>query len=390
MTKTSYSSIYGSGNRRSLIYSTSTSGLLNANAPDPNNLIDGEIGTSNTNSIYFISNVLNGSQYITFDFKVPMLISEAKIYMSNFTQCGTWQWQGSTNGVNYDDIGATFVWGGSNVTTVQTLNSNTTWYRYYRAKGVSGVTSSNPRTQEIEFKAYIPTNKFLLSSENSKYYSLTPEYKGKSTVIPNMTSNNTPRGRVFASSINSVNQDAWYAFSQITGGWYSAINSTTGYLGYEFNDSIIINKYSLQFSTTARPVSWLFQGSDDGVIWVDLDSRVDQATSTGIEYFYEFENINIYKLYRINVMSISSGFSQFAIQYFKMFEYIPPKLILLDDLSEENFIKYGMDKETSIDTYSPMNTQSFAVDQSETLGSGKVFKQTIDKSKLPIKNVSIE
>ncbi|WP_374048421.1 SPRY domain-containing protein [uncultured Paenibacillus sp.] len=77
---------------------------------------------------------------------------------------------------------------------------------------------------------YSTSNKFLISSEN-EYYSLTPEVYSTETAIPTMTSNTTPNGRAFASSVSSSTYEPWRAFDKADGGTYLSVGATTsGYL----------------------------------------------------------------------------------------------------------------------------------------------------------------
>lgn len=61
----------------------------------------------------------------------------------------------------------------------------------------------------------------------------------------------------------------------------------------------------------------------------------------------------------------------------------------LDSLSESNFLIHGKDKNGEIDMHLMLKHRSYQSTGSNILGSGKVFKQKIDTTKIPIKKATI-
>ncbi|CAH0122551.1 hypothetical protein PAE9249_05123 [Paenibacillus sp. CECT 9249] len=58
--------------------------------------------------------------------------------------------------------------------------------------------------------------------------------------------------------------------------------------------------------------------------------------------------------------------------------------------TEQDFLNYGMNKSSVIDLNLEINQRSFVQNKSDVFGPGKVFKQTIDISKIPINKVFIK
>lgn len=126
----------------------------------PSNLVDGATGLNSSDSVdYAPSTSISSSVWIQFDFGVgnSILITEARWYQNAATNMATWQWYGSDTsmgGSGGTAIGSSFTLGGATPFQTQTqLNGNTTGYRYYELRGVSGTTGTpNPWIQEIEFE----------------------------------------------------------------------------------------------------------------------------------------------------------------------------------------------------------------------------------------------
>ena len=147
---TSYSNPLGTGDRRTLITVTATLGLLAGNSTDWPYLVDGGFDLPST--FFAASRALTTADFICFDFGTPRVIQELKWYQDTPESQGTWQLEGSTNGIDWTAIGATFTLGGIITETITTPADNETAWRYYRLHAVSGSCNSAPYTREIEFK----------------------------------------------------------------------------------------------------------------------------------------------------------------------------------------------------------------------------------------------
>lgn len=138
-------------NNRTIVGSTNKITVTSAvpGTGDINTIIDG----SKSNAYYFASG--STGNILTFDFGSThtgnIILTEARWFQDVNNTHGTWQWEGSDDGTSYTNIGATFILGGT-AQVHTTLNSNTTGYRYYRLRQISGNASNAPYIQEVEFK----------------------------------------------------------------------------------------------------------------------------------------------------------------------------------------------------------------------------------------------
>lgn len=246
---------------------------------------------------------------------------------------------------------------------------------------------------DIDSDGYMTTgyiNKVLISSTSGNVFSILSKNKSTVNIIPAMTSNTSPSGVASASSIFGATNDAWKGFDGTASSW-RANSLTTGWLQYEFPTKYKVNKYSVTSSatTTYTPKSWTFEGSNDGLVYTILDTQ-NNVTSwfNSEEKVFSFENINPYKYYRINISSNNGGI-QLEIAELKMFDN-SVRLIYVEDYNENDFINFGNSIGDSIGFDKIISTKAKTSKTSTTLGSGKVFKTTIDTTKIPIKSVTIK
>ncbi|MBP1906677.1 hypothetical protein J2Z32_003341 [Paenibacillus turicensis] len=176
------------------------------------------------------------------------------------------------------------------------------------------------------FKSTIDLKK-LFEIESIKVMTKTPTY-GTETAIPQMTSNTTPNGRAFASSVSSTNNEPWRAFDRLVNVFSTSEGSGgVGHLGYEFVNPIKIGKYAVrsQNSTdvTRNPKDWTFEGSNDGTNWTVLDTQDNQiwtSANTDKKYIIDNSKVNNYKMYRLN-WTANGGYSGYTfINELSMFE----------------------------------------------------------------------
>lgn len=232
--------------------------------------------------------------------------------------------------------------------------------------------------------------KFLLSSNDEK--TLFPEilYSNFSkNVIPIMTSNTTPYGVASSSSEFNWNYSAWKAFDGDIGTRWAANVSDSSWVAYEFEEKKIIGKYALQCNEQ-KSVDWTFDAFDESTnTWVTLHSVTGATWSSNTEKkTYIVKNKKAYQKYRINTTKTDSVGP--SISTFEMMEVRSFSLTSLPSVTENDFINYGIDKGSVIDLSVEFNHKGYIERDSTLLGSGKVFKQKIDTSKIPIKKVTIE
>ncbi|MDM5349681.1 discoidin domain-containing protein [Lysinibacillus sphaericus] len=133
------------------------------------------------------------------------------------------------------------------------------------------------------------------------------------SLVPKMTADNAPSGKATSSS-------EWFkpylAFDGVpdyasNGGFHAwGTSQTTGWLAYEFDQPKILTKYVLFYGkhqssnpgyTFNLPNSWTFEGSNDGVNWVELDKVNDYTTWEDGENTFTISNNQPFKHFRINV-----------------------------------------------------------------------------------------
>lgn len=270
-------------------------------------------------------------------------------------------------------------------------------YRYFRLTPTETQGSTSYyNIGEISY-GLSPINKILISSDD-EYYSIEPVGR-EGSLIPAMTSNTAPKGVASASSVYSSSYPAWKAFDgrDVSDGWASSGTTFPQWLKYDFGEPETVGKYTIRGrnSTNADDLrqtikDWEFQGSNDDVNWTTLDKRVGEANWNRSEKReYEFKNTTAYRYYRVFITAHNGSTVATAIGEMEMFEAKFLRLKLVSMLTEDSFLVYGMDKNTNINLENDVASVTNIVDKSETLGSGKVFKQKIDTTKSPIKNLRI-
>ncbi|MEK4006316.1 discoidin domain-containing protein [Paenibacillus sp. FSL H3-0333] len=254
------------------------------------------------------------------------------------------------------------------------------------SKVVSGITYG------LLVSSIVLTNKFLISSGDGEVKTLI----SNTVAIPIMTSNTTPSGRVTTNITPLDTTSPYQAFDGKTNTYFHTnVNVKTGWLAYEFPSKEIIQKYSLEsqsgFSSRA-PKNWTFEGSNDGgSTWTVLDTQINQTFANNIKNYYSINNETRYKIYRINITA-NNGDQYLTFCEMEMIGEYPPILSSLGvkTANEQDYIHYGMEKATIIDLNLPILTRQYVQASAVALGSGKVFKQKIDTSKVPIKVVSVK
>ncbi|WP_052092132.1 discoidin domain-containing protein [Paenibacillus sp. FSL H7-0357] len=156
----------------------------------------------------------------------------------------------------------------------------------------------------------------LFSSFNFSINTSLAEERYSENLIPVMTSSTPQSGSVKSSEQWDGGTSNWKAFDGIlhystAAGVYTAwgTTKTTGWLSYEFPNPRTISKYVIGYGGFvgtsefgSQPKNWTFEGSNDGVNWVILDSQNNVTTWVkNTPKSYRFENNTAYKFYRINI-----------------------------------------------------------------------------------------
>ncbi|OME50663.1 hypothetical protein BSK59_22435 [Paenibacillus odorifer] len=249
---------------------------------------------------------------------------------------------------------------------------------------------------EWDMYEYVFYDKFLIStSEDNKHTSISPKVMSDSTMIPKMTSNTAPSGIVKASSY-SGSYVPYYAFNGIYNDnittWMTTYANLPAWISYSFDSQIEVTNYAmLPRSTASRmPKNWTFEGSNDDVNWTILDRQTNFTSWVAyVKSEFKVPNPNKYKSYRIYIENLNGDTSYLEIYGIEMYgvrEYA--KLIQIDSPTEMEYVNHGMES-IAISLSEEISRRSFISKNSSILGSGKVFRQSINTSKNPIKKVFI-
>jgi len=134
------------------------------------------------------------------------------------------------------------------------------------------------------------------------------------TAVPDLTSN-TSTGVASSSSHAVAEAEAWTSFdrndgygsSPLTYGWSTPIDQPVGWVAYQFETPIAINKYGFFGHGYAgfnyNPTNWTFEGSSDGLTWTVLGSKVGFTASDHAWHYFSVVNDVAYTHYRLNVTS---------------------------------------------------------------------------------------
>lgn len=232
-------------------------------------------------------------------------------------------------------------------------------------------------------------NKVLIQSSDGDYLSvLRKGFDGN--VVPVMTSDTAPLG-VTSSNSSRTGDNPYKAFDNNSSSmWVSSLVKDV-WLQYQFSSPQRIVKYGIYPNTTLSqsPKNFRLQASNDGVDFVTLDTRIDVVFTSVNMLYFEFDNNVEYEYYRLYIDS-NGGNSVTSIATLEMHSSKMSYLKHAVTPTEQNFISHGMDKPLELDMTTEISTRSFIEQSPAVLGSGKVFKKSIDTSKLPIKGVTIE
>lgn len=122
--------------------------------------------------------------------------------------------------------------------------------------------------------------------------------------IPLMTGNTLPSGVVFAGQNNA---NAFRVFDYTNSTTWTTSGLTNAFVGYQFPTGKTIKRYYFhRISSSSRPTSWTFEGSNDGVSYTVLETVTANTASTpylsGV-----LSNTTSYTYYRLNISAVSSG-----------------------------------------------------------------------------------
>ena len=187
-------------------------------------------------------------------------------------------------------------------------------------------------------------------------------------IIPKMTSDNTPSGKVTASANKGSRFSPFCAFDR-NNSTYWEVQGDKHWIAYEFSGPKYIYEYSITACRYEReaPKEWTFEGSNDGVEWEVLDSIKESINwSRNEKREFEISKIRLYKMFRINIVEVNDS-PHVGISEIEMMEMIFDKKTLIlhestykyyfnnnwanvgnDRITEQDYITYGMDNISTI------------------------------------------
>lgn len=266
--------------------------------------------------------------------------------------------------------------GGGSFSRTATINFGYTPFSYAIPRGYSSYAS-------------VYSHKFLLSSKD-KYYGFTLGSYNNS--LPIMTSNTTPSGTASASNEANSTYLAYKAFDKSTTTRWIASSLNTGWIAYSFPIVKIIKRYALlprADSLGNTPKSWNFEGSNDGVNWVVLDTQSDIIDwVVGNKKKFDVWNQTGYLKYRLNILATVSSGVQPSIDEFELFEKTDNELVISNEMNEDYSANYGSSGELSKFNSAIQEIKSIE-SNSSTYDSGKTFEHTIDMSKRRVDKITL-
>ena len=144
-------------------------------------------------------------------------------------------------------------------------------------------------------------------------------------LIPIMTSDTTPSGKVSVSSEANSSAKSYYTFDGTDKYWASK-TSTHSWIRYDFDEDVCVNKISFKVvsensgTNMPRVKDFRFETSINGYDWVILYTGTATKDCTNTQTF-EFDNKNFYKYYRVYIVDGYSGTVYNSLNYLQFYGY---------------------------------------------------------------------
>ncbi|MCF7755551.1 hypothetical protein KQ941_13950 [Paenibacillus xylanexedens] len=281
-------------------------------------------------------------------------------------------------------------------------------YGFHKVKLTTTSTSNNFSLDAIDIDSngeiVSGLNKFLISS-GDEYVSFSPKVRTGEYIIPIMTSNVDSASGITLTGDpkTSTTWHAWGAFDRKTASgsglaWVSETSALeAGWIVMHMPSnkkvpfSYVIQGFLAGMSDiNYAPKDWNFYGSHDGVEWKVLDSQRGVTDwVSGVYKEYPLSTNESHDYYKIEVTANPNG--RKSLGDFNIIASIPMSydVINKNSLNENDYINHGLNKNYEIDMNSQIRVWKGIALNSIVLGSGKVFKQKIDTTKIPIKKASV-
>lgn len=204
--------------------------------------------------------------------------------------------------------------------------TKSTGYTHDAVNGWLTAGSSCKVETKEEIADAVPSKVILTVEEYTSSYS--------ADVTPQMTSQNTPAPYSASASNNaSASMSGWKVFdhdkTNTLNAWSTDSWTYAGWVQFDFGagNEKAIGKYAVTSINHAgaasanSPKNWIFQGSQNGSTWVNLDTRNNVTGWLAAETKeFMFDNSTKYRYYRINVSSGQTSNQAICIQELEMME----------------------------------------------------------------------
>lgn len=130
-------------------------------------------------------------------------------------------------------------------------------------------------------------------------------------LVPAMTSDTAPSG-IVSSSAGFNGNPAWTMFDHNPATGWISLAAPTAWAQYQFAAAQVITEYALTVPNSLSPVfnpngninesspsDWIFQGSNDGATWTDLDTQTGISWFVGERKLFTIPNTTAYLYYRV-------------------------------------------------------------------------------------------
>lgn len=120
-------------------------------------------------------------------------------------------------------------------------------------------------------------------------------------VVPTMTGETEPEGEAFASS-ERAGEEAWRAFDKNASSKWRTNSVAAAWLRILLATARTVAEYRITADTAANaPADWIFQGSNNGFEWTDLDTITGEVFTNGQTKTFPVGSPQEFYYYRLNV-----------------------------------------------------------------------------------------
>lgn len=152
----------------------------------------------------------------------------------------------------------------------------------------------------------------LFNGDNVKYIKngLIEIWTSLKPLVPIMTSDTTPSGEAFASSVYDNIHRAWKAFNGTNKDsddcWHISGTNTSGYIGYKFTIPTCVESFSVtnrnKDNNIQAPKTIQLQGSNDNSTWVNIGGQFTNPDGSNVTTNFTVNNKTAYLNYRLNII----------------------------------------------------------------------------------------